>query len=533
MALKKEDSIILDEISEEITNWSKLSRESYEIAVKNYTTFHGKSLAELIKEADEEELKKIRWKDRKLRKRLLTYRAFVYDKYLKTTAQAYFSRIISIYGFLEIEMHKLPKVNEKGANLPPPIYYEDLPTNKKIRLACDISDPLMTAILLFMSSSGQARQETLNLTIRDFIKATQRYHTVEVDKETTGYEGKITSEERELKIIKNNEEITNHEEILKRVLNDLIVVEEKMYPSFQIKRQKTNKYFRTFCSDEATRAIVNYLLTRSDKIDLDKKLFKTNLTYFNRRFKYINDNLNLGKLGSKNKFTSHMLRRFHSSNLNKSVKKPDGTTEKGMSESEIDALQGKVKVGTRKSYYFNDFEALREQYIHFSDGLKIYDNTDESDFKTEEYREREKKLKNVIEEKDKIISNFAGENLKLKQDTEEFKTSMNKEMEKINEKLKKYEDVISREEERFELNAFVKLSRDSEIIQKIMMYVYDTYGVKYLTDINFVRKIVELNDKKELNKMKQKYWKKEVVKIVVGIQPINIDELVNIPNLKD
>ena len=34
----------------------------------------------------------------------------------------------------------------------------------------------MKAIILFISSSGCARQETLNITIQDFIEATHEYH---------------------------------------------------------------------------------------------------------------------------------------------------------------------------------------------------------------------------------------------------------------------------------------------------------------------------------------------------------------------
>jgi hypothetical protein len=100
-------------------------------------------------------------------------------------------------------------------------------------------------------------------------------------------------------------------------------------------------------------------------------------------FKDINTALGLGKLASKNKFTSHMFRKLHASNLARSIKNPDGTLEKGMELRYVDALQGRGKLGSRKSYFFDEFEGLKDQYIHFAHRLKIYTDKDK-DFRTEE-----------------------------------------------------------------------------------------------------------------------------------------------------
>lgn len=37
----------------------------------------------------------------------------------------------------------------------------------------------MKAIILFMSSSGCARRETLNLTVMDYMNATKEYHNTD------------------------------------------------------------------------------------------------------------------------------------------------------------------------------------------------------------------------------------------------------------------------------------------------------------------------------------------------------------------
>ncbi|MDR2623840.1 MAG: hypothetical protein LBC39_04620 [Methanobrevibacter sp.] len=112
-------------------NWEKTRRKSYNDAVNRYTEFHGKSLSELIKEAEDEEDERLPWRKRQLRTHLLNFRAFVYKKYFENTAKACFARVKDIYKFKEIELQKLPRINDKAANKPEPIYYEDLPTNEK------------------------------------------------------------------------------------------------------------------------------------------------------------------------------------------------------------------------------------------------------------------------------------------------------------------------------------------------------------------------------------------------------------------
>ena len=93
----------------------------------------------------------------------------------------------------------------------------------------------MTAIILFMSSSGAARTEMLSLSIQDFIDSTRLYH--------------------------NSNDIY---EIL-----DILKEREDVVPTWKVHRQKTDKWYYTFCSPEANREIINYLLLRED-LDNDK-----------------------------------------------------------------------------------------------------------------------------------------------------------------------------------------------------------------------------------------------------------------------
>lgn len=301
----------------------KLSQESYKLykrVIESYTEFHETSFYELLEEADNEEEERIRMKNRKIKKRLTEYRNYLIDNYTKNTVLSYFSKIKTLYSWYELE---LPNISNKTKQIKQyePIYYRDLPDKEIIKEALKISNSVMKAIILFMSSSGCARKETLNITIEDFIEATKHYHNLD-----------------------------NIYEIL-----DVLKKQKNIIPTWKIRRQKTNKYYYTFCSYEATEAIVNYLYTRTDDLTNESKLFKISANYFITNFIEINNNLRLGQVGPYNRFRSHMLRKFHASNLLRG--------EFALSIEDIDSLQGRSKNQVHESYFFEDPNELREKYI--------------------------------------------------------------------------------------------------------------------------------------------------------------------------
>lgn len=328
-----------------IKNFSKSRRlkkgtqEQYTIALTIYSNFNKKSLHELLQEAENEEEQGIRWKHRKLKKRLLTFRNYLYQEYVKRTAENKFSLIKTFYTHYEIEIHELPNINKKNIRLSPPINFKDLPDKQLIKQALKLANPFMRAVILFMSSSGCARAETLSITIKDYLEATRQYHN------------------------KNN-------------ISDAI---ESMYnqdviPIFYLLRKKTNKHYFTFCSPEANNEIINYLLTR-EKLELNDPLFKSNKTYFERQFANINNTLQLGKIGAHNRFRSHMLRKFHASQL----------YNDGMSLDEVDSLQGRGKDPTHNSYFMEDPERLKEKYIEHMNAITINMDINNINLKSPEY----------------------------------------------------------------------------------------------------------------------------------------------------
>ena len=274
--------------------------KGYDSAIRLYENFSNKSIEDLFKEARAEENERIPLKDRKIKKRLIDFRSYLLNSNLSpNTSKTYFSKVKTFYLHFEFELPHLPQAKYDK------IYetnYLDLPTREHIHEALLISSIDLKAVILFMSSSGTAKAETLSLTVEHFIQATQEYHhggSIEFILETLDK--------------KNN-----------------------VVPTFYLKRIKTDKYYYTFCSPEASSAIVKYLKTR-ENLQLEDKLFDFTSSQLFSKFQDINDTMKWGFKGKYRFFRSHSLRKFHASNI-------------GLSSEYIDALQGRAKSEVHETY---------------------------------------------------------------------------------------------------------------------------------------------------------------------------------------
>ena len=314
--------------------------KGYQDAIRIYSNFNGLTMVELLKEAMNEEDERIPWRKRTLKKRLEEFRVYLYDEYAKSTAEIHFSRIKTIYFHFQIELHRLPTIQVEDGE--PPITYKDLPTKEIFKKALNISIPMVRAMILFMLSSGCAKKETRHLTIQDFIDATREYH--------------------------------NSNDIIEVV--NAIKDRDDIVPIFHLKRFKTKKWFYTCCTPEATNAIIYYLIKLiNNHVELkpDYRIFGVNKDYFSNYFKEINTALGLGKVRKFNRFTSHMLRRYHASTLEAA----------GMDKETVNTLQGKSQTITNEAYFKTNPQALKGKYVKFMSCL--YVNFDIEEVKPEEY----------------------------------------------------------------------------------------------------------------------------------------------------
>lgn len=352
--IMKTDTELLQDF-EKRRNLKPSSMRQYRTTFKKYSEYNQMTLTALLYEAEQEEDARIPQRRRTLLTRLIDFRNHITRTYKKNYVKSVMTKIITLYTTYGLEIPKLPSQSEKNMIEPSPISFQDLPDKDIIEASLKISNPLMKAIILFMSSSGCARTETLNITIQDFIEATKNYHSS-----------------------------NNIYEVI-----DTLKQSDDIVPTFRLKRQKTDKWYYTFCSPEAVTAILDYLISIKKPLHNTDRLFQYHEVTICYKFQEINDELKLGKKGTYNRFRSHMLRKFHASNLK----------NHGMSKEDINQMQGKGQNIVDEAYFFDDPNILREKYISHLDCLIIDSSRrvkTELEVVTDENKELKDNLRSII-----------------------------------------------------------------------------------------------------------------------------------------
>ena len=300
----------------------------YMTILNNYTTYHEKQLSPLIQEAQKQEEEHIPPNKTKLKDRLLKFRThMIQQEYSKNTINMAMSKLHTFYTHHEITVPQLPQVKLKDEYV---TNYQDIPSRQDIQTVIEKVPQDFKALILFMSSSGTAKAETLNLTIQDFIEATKEYHT--------------------------NASIT-------KILLELSQ-QENIVPTWYIKRKKTNKFYYTFSSPESSTALINYLRERNNRNTLqpDEKIFLFTSCNVTKKFETINDDMGWGFKGKYRYFRSHALRKYHASNIQLPVEY-------------IDELQGRAKNKIHQAYIKTNPEQLKQVYIEHMHNVMIYNTT--------------------------------------------------------------------------------------------------------------------------------------------------------------
>lgn len=298
------------------------TRKGYESAFNLYCKVHRKSVSELLDEARIDEDKGIVLKNRRIKRRLLKFRNFLLSEdFSPNTSKTYFQKVKTFYLHFEVELPYIPPANYERGYV---TSYNDLPSHDDIRNAVNSVGLDLKAVILFMASSGTAKAETLSLTVGDFVDATRDYHRG----------GSVF-------------------EVL-----DFLRGRGDVVPTFYLRRVKTDKWYYTFCSSEACRFIVDYLLTRRDLCREDK-LFDFSASCLLLRFQEINDSMGWGFKGKYRFFRSHSLRKFHASNI-------------GLGAEYVDALQGRSKNSVHETYIKVNPRGLKEMYLGVMDNVMFF-----------------------------------------------------------------------------------------------------------------------------------------------------------------
>lgn len=313
---KRNDELIRKLVTER--HISKSSGSGYYSTMKKYLEFHNEPLMQtLIDEALQEEDERIPQRKRKLRQRLLDYRSMLAESGMsQRSVKSYTLKLRSIYRHYGCELPTLPPLKmEKEYE----VSYYDLPTKKHLRqVVTDV--PLdMKAIILFMSSSGTAKAETLSLTVGMFLDSVNEYYDT-------------------------------NKTLLKDILEEL-KPQNDIVPIFYLRRIKTDKYYYTCCSPEATKAIVYYLLDRMnyEVINDNSKLFDFTSSLLLTKFQEINDYYEWGFVGRFRFFRAHVLRKFHASNI-------------GLPAEQVDVFQGRSPNEVHSTYIKTNPQELVKLY---------------------------------------------------------------------------------------------------------------------------------------------------------------------------
>lgn len=283
--------------------------------------FH--NLEEMINEAWEDEKKHIPTKEARIQKHLDDYKVYLQEyPNLKTSYSfhTYYTKIETIYRHYNITLPVRPPLKIKKEYH---VGYFDLPDKAMIKTACNQSDLRMSSLIYFMSSSGTAKSESLSLTVGKFIDSLRDY----------------TDEHDPQKVV---EQLRGRRDIV---------------PLISLTRIKTNIPYYTCCSSEATYHILEYLATYNH-YDSDAFLWDIKGSYLMKHFQRLNDNNNWGFVGNYRRFRSHMLRKFHASNL-------------GASFDLINTLEGRTNGVIHETYVKIKPSDIKEKYLEYMVNVMI------------------------------------------------------------------------------------------------------------------------------------------------------------------
>jgi len=319
---KNENQKIIDQL-QLYYNWAENTKKTYIIHLNKYSKIHNMTLQELIQEAeqDEETINKVN--KRKIKERLMQYILHEKQNNIKITSiKQAISHIKKMYKHYDIDIPTLPP-------LPADITsetFDELPTKKQITDILIHTNLKQKTIITFLASTGLRRSDACNLTIKNFKEAIKEY---------------VTSQD----IINIIYEIENKD--------DLII------PTWKIISQKTKIKHITFNSDESTRLICKLLKQRLLKGPLkdNDSLFGYTPPAVSIMFERLNDELNLGFVGSKRFFHAHVLRKYFTTSL----------YNDGVDFLFVDFLAGHALPPVRAAYYKANPLELKKVYLEHLD----------------------------------------------------------------------------------------------------------------------------------------------------------------------
>ncbi len=343
------------------------TKKNYRIHLQNYQKVTGMTLTELIEEAESEEDRGIRPRNRKIKKHLKNFHKYLEngDDYTTLSVQINLSSVRSFYRYFDIQ---LPTQRSKYKKDKMNITTNDLPSREEISKAIKFSNIKYQAIILTMCSSAMGASEIISLKVKDLID---------------GLGNDVSLNQNGLIDINNTRKM----------------LELKKYNviTWNVTRQKTGHKYITFSTPEALDAILNYLESHPPSSS-DDSLFraigkkqmavKSLFEYFRK----LNKRCGWDLLGKQSYFRSHHLRKFWANQMEKRAL--------GYRNSRL--LMGHTGVTvqglTGAAYFKPDHDHLRQLYLQSMDAVMINWKVKTEVVNDEKLEKMEEKIRKLEEE---------------------------------------------------------------------------------------------------------------------------------------
>ncbi|WP_221061603.1 tyrosine-type recombinase/integrase [Methanobrevibacter arboriphilus] len=456
-------------------NVSKSRQKQYKTIFNEIYELNKKTPSELVKEAKSEE-KPFMNKDnlpeiKDIDDRTITRYYYDYYNYLKSneltesTIASKLGTFRAFYNEYNVELPKPVKLNTNSNVL----REGDIPTIKDIRKAVNNATNIRNkAIILLMASSGIRSGDIRNFKISDFTKATSYYH--------------------------NSDSI---EDLLDSKYNNNIIPCWEFYPE---KTLKQNNFCMTFNTPETSQAIIDYLKKRNS-LQEDDYLF---ISQYKRQigkhgiiniFNFMNDRFFYKTSEGKRFFHAHSLRKFFKSTAiehTSDYKRVNIMT--GHKLDNIEIAYEQIKENDMRRFYTNlvPYLSIKDTKVH--------------DLKSKDYI-RMKKLEEQVEAKD------------MKQKELEERLAVQEEQNKeIKDLMKKYAVTVERAREFEEREKYTDILFNDKHSSELYMYVIGKRDVD-ATNIDLLKRLVELTTTNDLKEMKKMSWKKKANEIIEEIKP--------------
>ena len=303
-----------------LNNSSKNTNKSYLQSIRKYESFHQMTIDELIEEALDEQTNQVPPHLLKIIDRIEEFQEELIEQGLVVgTIKNHITKIKSIYHKNRVHIPFIEPLNPKRCKHREYIEFKDILTKKEIIKCLPYLRLPSQARAMVIAQGGLSNEECEHLTTRNFLDELKQYHQCDDDVEAL--------------------------EWLSNENNPVIWIT-------RLVRVKTGKPYYAIIGEEAVNKIAEAILYElglpKNNGVLPDKLLNGHKKAFAKACASANQKVGLGLVAEESKFRSHMLRKFHATNIGGGVLNYE--EQSIISNAEIDEMQGRGKTNVQDTY---------------------------------------------------------------------------------------------------------------------------------------------------------------------------------------